>query len=259
MKKIKMFLFMVILFFSWNTMATSGVIRQDSIVECNNKFYGNHGSPLHWHLVEKKNNKWVSVSGEVAIPSCYIKPVNKMEKVLFSKCSDGDTAHFIINGEEKIVRFLAIDTPEVNHPEKGSEMYGKEASEYTCNALTTAKEIYLEYDSNSDKEDKYGRILAFVHVDGVLLEKNIVEQGLARVYYIYGDYNHVEELKEIEKEAQKQKIGIWSDFELPDISTSDADNTIQDEKNQQDNESVIVRILKLIFEILENIFDLFFK
>ena len=37
----------------------------------------------------------------------------KSDVVKLSKCVDGDTAKFIINGKEYSTRFLAIDTPEV--------------------------------------------------------------------------------------------------------------------------------------------------
>ena len=75
-------------------------------------------------------------------------------KVELSECVDGDTAKFIYNNEKITARFLAIDTPETVHPTKDVEEFGKEASEYTCNKLTNAKEIKLEYDKDSDKTDK---------------------------------------------------------------------------------------------------------
>ena len=76
------------------------------------------------------------------------------EKVTFSKCVDGDTIKVNIDGEINIVRMLAIDTPESVHPTKGVEYYGEEASNYTCNLVTNAKKIELEYDKNSDKKEK---------------------------------------------------------------------------------------------------------
>ena len=246
MKKFKIIIFLMIIFALLNASGTSGKIKQDSIIECNGKYYGNHGNPTHWHIVEKKNNNWVSISGEVSIPSCYIKEINTWEKVSFSKCADGDTAHFIIKGEDKKVRFLAIDTPEVNNKEK----YSREASDYTCNTLKKAKEIYLEYDANSDKEDKYGRILAFVHVDGVLLEKSLIERGLAKVYYIYGDYAHVDELRKEENVAKEKRIGIWS------IDNEDTINKdIEEDKFIDDIKSII----SLIIQILKKIFTFLFK
>ena len=233
---------------SLNVFASSGNIKQDSVIECNGIYYGNHGTPIHWHKVEKRNNKWVSISSETDIPACYIKKVNEKEKVLFSKCVDGDTAKFIVNGEERTVRFLAIDTPEIAHSGMEADKYGNEASDFTCNMIKSAKELYLEYDGNSDREDKYGRILAFVYADGLLVEKKLIENGLARVYYIYGDYNYVDELRKEEERAKAKKIGIWEDEIInPDIPE---DNTTNDESK---------KIIIIILELLWKLFDLLFK
>ena len=104
---------------------------------------------------------------------------NTREEVEFSKCTDGDTAHFKINGKDTTVRFLAINAPEYT---KTKEPYGKEASAYVCDALKSAETIELEYDDGSDKLDKYGRTLAWVYADDVLLQKeklNMWSDGLA--------------------------------------------------------------------------------
>lgn len=249
MKKVKIILFLLIMFFSINTYATTGPIKQNSIVECNGVYYGNHGNPLHWHKVEKKDDKWVIISSEVEIPSCYIKPVNEKEKVTLAKCGDGDTARFIINNEEKKVRFLAIDTPEVDK----NEPYSNEAKDYTCNMLKNAKEIYLEYDGNSDKEDKYGRILAFIYVDDVLLQKSLIEKGYAKVAYIYGDYAYVDELREIEEQAKSKKVGIWGEEILPDVSEAEK------ETKNNENEDSFEKTINFIIELLKKLFDLLFN
>lgn len=137
----------------------------------------------------------------------------KNDVVELSKCVDGDTAKFIINGREYSTRFLAIDTPEVKHPKKGVEPYGKEASRYTCDRLKSAKEIVLEYDSNSTKEDKYGRRLAWVFVDKELLQEKLISKGYAKVAYLYDDYKYTKKLQGKEKIAKSNKVGIWSDDE----------------------------------------------
>lgn len=133
---------------------------------------------------------------------------NTKEEVEFSKCTDGDTAHFLIKGKDTTVRFLAINAPEYT---KTKEPYGKEASEYVCDILTNANTIELEYDDGSDTLDKYGRTLAWVYADDVLLQRELVQRGLAEVKYIYGDYAYTEELKTLEKEAKKEKLNMWSD------------------------------------------------
>lgn len=132
---------------------------------------------------------------------------NTKEEVTLNRCVDGDTAHFFVDGEDVTVRFLAINAPEYT---KKKEPYGKEASAFVCNALTNAKKIELEYDDGSDQRDKYGRTLAWVYVDGKLLQKELVKQGLAEVKFIYGDYAYTDELKKLEKQAKSKQLNMWS-------------------------------------------------
>ena len=132
-------------------------------------------------------------------------------KVRLDKCIDGDTAKFFINGESKTVRFLSINAPEIAHDNVQAEPYGDEASEYACKALKSAKTIKLEYDPKSDKVDKYDRVLAWVFVDGELLQKKLVSEGLAEVKYVYDDYQYSNDLKSFENVAKESKLGIWSD------------------------------------------------
>lgn len=131
-------------------------------------------------------------------------------EVKLDKCIDGDTASFMADETIK-VRFLAIDTPETKHPKKGQEKFGKEASEFTCSKLKNAKTIILEFDEKANKLDKYNRYLAWIWVDDKLLQKLIVENGLAEVKYLYDDYKYNSLLKKTEKKAKEQHLGIWND------------------------------------------------
>ena len=131
------------------------------------------------------------------------------EEVLFDSCVDGDTAKFIIDDEVKSVRFLAIDTPETVHPTKGEEPYGKEASDFTCNSLKKAKKILLEYEEGN-KIDKYDRILAWVWVDDVLLQDELIKLGYAEVAYLYDDYKYTSLLKDHQAIAEANLLGIWN-------------------------------------------------
>ena len=135
------------------------------------------------------------------------------DKVKLSKCVDGDTAWFILNEEKIKVRFLAIDTPESTNK---IEPYGKEAAKYTCDMLTSATNIELEYDDESDKVDKYGRYLAWIIIDGENLQMKLVENGYAEVKYIYGNYKYLDEIKKLQKKAQEEKLNIWSEYQNND-------------------------------------------
>lgn len=149
----------------------------------------------------------------------WLTPVfaNETVDVKFSKCVDGDTAKFILNNKEITARFLAIDTPETVHPTKGVEPYGKDASNYTCDKLTNAEKIVLEYDDGSDKTDKYDRHLVWVYYDNNFLQEELIKKGYAKVAYLYGDYKYTTDLQNAEIVAKSDKKGIWNDYEFNDV------------------------------------------
>ena len=133
------------------------------------------------------------------------------EEVEFSKCIDGDTFKVVLNEKQVTVRLLAVDTPESVHPNKEKEYYGDEASKFTCEKIMNARNIEIEYDSNSDMYDKYDRLLAWVFVDNVLLQDEIIKNGYGKVAYLYNDYKYTNILLNSEKIAQKNHLGIWAD------------------------------------------------
>ena len=132
------------------------------------------------------------------------------EEVTLNKCVDGDTAWFNLNNEVIKTRFLAINTPESTNK---IEEYGKEASEFTCELLEDATKIEIEYDENSDKLDKYDRHLVWIFVDNELLQQKLVENGLAEIKYVYGDYKYLDILNESLVIAKKNKINMWKNHE----------------------------------------------
>ena len=136
------------------------------------------------------------------------QPLTSQEGVQLSKCTDGDTAHFMIDGKDKTVRFLAVDTPETKKPNTPVQPYGKEASNYTCSLLEDADEIRLEFED--EKTDKYGRYLAWIFVDDELLQEKLIQKGYAKVAYLYDDYKYTDKLQKAEKKAKAERIGIWS-------------------------------------------------
>lgn len=141
-------------------------------------------------------------------------------------CTDGDTATFKVGGLILSSRFLAIDTPETSHPTIGKEPWGETAKKYTCDRLTDAEQIILELDPESDMFDHYDRLLAWIWVDGVLLNYELVEEGYAYVKYLYGDYEYTLNFIKAETVARKAKLRIHGetdpnfDYDNKTIETS---------------------------------------
>lgn len=136
--------------------------------------------------------------------------INANETVKFAACSDGDTFNAYLDGEKVRVRLLAVDAPETAKQDKEAEYYANEASEYTCKKIKNAKKIVLEYDPNSDKRDKYDRVLAWVFLDGELLQSDLVENGYAKVAYLYDDYKYADTLIKKQELASAKGIGVWN-------------------------------------------------
>lgn len=87
-------------------------------------------------------------------------------------CRDGDTADFTTGGEDFRVRFLGVDTPESGHV---YEPWGPAASAYACEVMQDAEQIVLERDEAAGNRGTYGRELAYVWVDGRLLNLELIE------------------------------------------------------------------------------------
>lgn len=130
-----------------------------------------------------------------------------LETVKLDKCIDGDTASFVYKNKETKFRFLSIDTPESTTK---VEEYGPEASDYTCKALKNAKKIEIEFEENSSKTDKYDRYLAYIFVDGELLQEKLLYEGLADLKYDKNNYKYTDRLKEANQHAKDNFLGIYS-------------------------------------------------
>lgn len=130
--------------------------------------------------------------------------------VELSSVVDGDTAKLIYNQKEQTFRFLLIDTPETKHPKLGKQPFGQEASDRTAELLENANKIEVEFDVGQ-KQDKYKRNLAYIYVDGKMLNDILVREGLAKVAYAYPpNTRYLSKLEKSQEAAKTEKIGIWS-------------------------------------------------
>ena len=166
--------------------------------------------------------------------------------VTLSKCVDGDTIKILLEDKEYTVRMLAVDTPESVHPTKGVEYYGKEASDYTCNLVTNAKKIELEYDDNSDKTDKYDRLLAWVFVDGELLQEKLIEGGYAKIAYLYDDFKYTSILQEKQELTSAKNLGIWDEDARKKYNEENGKETTSKENNDYSTLDIVIIVVLLL-------------
>jgi len=122
---------------------------------------------------------------------------------------DGDTIVVSYNGTDEKVRLIGVDTPESVHADKRKNTEeGVKISHYTKSKLT-GKMVSLELDVQ--QRDKYGRILAYVYLDGEMYNKHLLEIGFAKVATYPPNVKYVEEFEALQKEARKNKVGLWQE------------------------------------------------
>lgn len=109
---------------------------------------------------------------------------------------DGDTIELLVDGKSIRIRLAAIDCPEK------SQAFGMDAKKYTSDFCFGKEAIAKQKDI-----DKYGRIVAFVFVNGAELNKNLVINGFA---WHYKKYSNDANLDEFEKKARINKLGLWA-------------------------------------------------
>jgi micrococcal nuclease len=118
---------------------------------------------------------------------------------------DGDT--LMLEGHVR-VRLIGVDTPETKHPRKPVEPLGPEASEFTRSQVEN-RDVTLQFDR--ERRDRYGRVLAYVYVDGKLLNEEIIRAGFSRAETKY-KFDRAMALRFLEAEAEAREAGrgIWS-------------------------------------------------
>jgi micrococcal nuclease len=154
--------------------------------------------------------------------------VGPSERATVTRVVDGDTvAVRLADGTEETIRLLGVDTPEVhaeNTPDEyegvpetaaGREClrtYGERASAFAEERLA-GREVGLAFDPTEDRRGYYGRLLAYVYVDGEQFNARLVAAGHARVYD--SDVVERERYLGLERRARDERRGLWACADAP--------------------------------------------
>ncbi len=125
---------------------------------------------------------------------------------------DGDTIDVWLGGNETRIRLLGVDTPETVRPGSPVECFGKEASRYTEESLL-GKIVSLETDRTQAEYDRYGRLLAYIFLDGesVSFNQTLLREGYATVYRSSVPIELQDQFLEAERLAREEDKGLWGD------------------------------------------------
>ncbi len=124
--------------------------------------------------------------------------IDKVETGPVTRVIDGDTIDVLIDGKNTRIRYLQINTPERDEP-----CY-REATQANAN-LVAGKTVRLVADR--ENADRYDRLLRFVYVDEVLVNRALVEDGYAEVVLYPPNDARFEEFRSLEAEAAQAGRG----------------------------------------------------
>lgn len=153
-------------------------------------------------------------------PSDGPTPPTHLEAATVARVVDGDTIELT---DGRRVRYIGINTPEHYQP------YYQEATEAN-RQLVEGREVQLEFDQETF--DQYGRTLAYIWVEGQMVNLAMLENGFANAYTVPPNVKYEEEFRQAERAAREGERGLWagSDINLKivdlnaDAPGSDKDN-----------------------------------
>lgn len=117
------------------------------------------------------------------------------------KIVDGDTIEVTIGPTRYTVRYIGMDTPERGQP------YFEECTEQN-RKLVENKTIELEKDVS--ETDRYGRLLRYVWVAGVMVNSELVRLGYAKAATYPPDVKYQDILVKLQREAREASSGLWA-------------------------------------------------
>jgi micrococcal nuclease len=141
------------------------------------------------------------------------KPAVRAVQVI--KVVDGDTFYVRLDGREKKVWLIGVDTPESTMK---VEPYGREAAAYTKKSLSD-RTVYLDLDVG--ERDRYGRLLAYVwllpppdHSEAVIRARmfnaELLLEGYAQVMTVPPNVKYADTFKKFQAEAWEAGRGLWT-------------------------------------------------
>ena len=155
----------------------------------------------------------------LALPACAEEPIELLQGTV-TWVHDGDTLEIDTLGK---VRLIGIDTPERQASTRDMFLEKQGISE------TRQREIYqdakmfnirlvkgqmVSLSLDHPPRDRYGRLLAYVHLpDGRLLNRILLEQGLAVVYRKF-TFRMKQDFLDAEQQAKQAGVGLWEKDKL---------------------------------------------
>ncbi|HVS99234.1 MAG TPA: thermonuclease family protein [Solirubrobacterales bacterium] len=121
---------------------------------------------------------------------------------------DGDTLEVEIDGgATETVRLIGVDTPETVKPDTPVQCFGPRASRFEHREVEGHRVRLL---TGVEPRDAYGRLLAYVWMEGRFLEAELLRRGLARTLTFHPNDRFATRFEHLEQAAARAGKGLWN-------------------------------------------------
>ncbi|MEA2536848.1 MAG: micrococcal nuclease [Chloroflexota bacterium] len=138
------------------------------------------------------------------------RPIGPTETAAVVRVVDGDTIVVRLNGQDRRLRYIGMDTPETVKPGSPVEWFGPEATKAN-RALVEGRTVVLEKDVS--ETDYFRRLLRYVWlVDGerwTLVDLELVARGFAQVETDPPDVRYADRFLAAQRIARDAGLGLW--------------------------------------------------
>ena len=178
--------------------------------------HGNLQPPVLGPRVTSRRLLFLFILGlSLALPACAEDPVPALQGIV-SWVYDGDTLEIDTVGR---VRLIGIDSPEKEASRRDQYLVDQGVSATRQRHIYQAAKAFnikqvkgqrVRLTLDKTPQDRHGRMLAYVHLpDGQLLNRVLVEQGLAVVYRRF-EFKMKDDFLAAEHKARRSHVGLWA-------------------------------------------------
>ena len=119
---------------------------------------------------------------------------------------DGDTIEALVAGRSEKIRYIGIDTPEMDDPRPVVLEMAREAARAN-RELVGGRRVRLELDIQ--ERDRYGRLLAYVWLGDTLVNEWLVKEGYAAAPSFPPNVRYQDRLRTAERDARQAGRRLW--------------------------------------------------
>ncbi len=132
-------------------------------------------------------------------------PCRSPIEVQVQEVYDGDTISVSHGSVYEVVRFIGIDTPEMNWG-NAPDCWAAEALDRSTGLLLN-QSIWLGFDAEC--KDDYDRTLAYLSLDGAFINRQLVREGHGWAFPFEPNTAFASSLQTAEQQARAEDAGLW--------------------------------------------------